>query len=186
MCPSEGYVGWTLRLAKAIECALTDEEDAHDADRLDCKNEIRSDSRYVSRVDDRCKESNRKYEDGDEDEDEGDEDSGDDLPCAVCLERDPWEGDPMVFCEGACGMCVHIKCYGLDNTPQGDFLCESCLESKRLRTAKAIGLRAGTSSKGRDKVGKKPRCVLCRTSSGMMKRSVCGQWYHPLCVLFTG
>ena len=165
-----------------------DEEDAHDADRLDCKNEIRSDSLYVSRVDDRCKESNRKYEDddGDEDEDEGDEDCGDDLPCAVCLERDPWEGDPMVFCEGACGMCVHIKCYGLDNTPQGDFLCESCLESKRLRTAKAIGLRAGTSSKGRDKVGKKPRCVLCRTSSGMMKRSVCGQWCHPLCVLFTG
>ena len=113
-------------------------------------------------------------------------DSDDDLPCATCLELDPWEGDPMVFCEGVCGMCVHIKCYGLIEAPQGDFFCESCTEGKRLRAAVALASREGRSSKRRDKIGKKPRCVLCKNSSGMMKRSSCGQWCHPLCVLFTG
>ena len=113
-------------------------------------------------------------------------DSDDDLPCAACLELDPWEGDPMVFCEGVCGMCVHIKCYGLIEAPQGDFFCESCTEGKRLRAALALVSREGRSSKRRDKNGKKPRCVLCKNSSGMMKRSSCGQWCHPLCILFTG
>ena len=144
----------------------------------DKRKRIESNSRTFHEAGERC----RKWCS----DSESNADSDDDLPCAVCLEFDPWEGDPMVFCEGVCGMCVHIKCYGLIEAPQGDFFCESCIEGKRLRAAVALESKEGRSTRRRDKVGKKPRCILCKVSSGMMKRSSCGQWCHSLCVLFTG
>ena len=104
--------------------------------------------------------------------------SEEDMLCAVCVEPDPWEDDPVMFCEGACGMCVHLKCYGLKNIPRGDFFCEGCKEWKRVKAVNA-------SAAPQDRKEKKPRCVLCRVSSGMMKKSTCGQWVHIICALFT-
>ena len=139
-------------------------------------------------VQDRGIDNGREYDLGGRRETDSSDDSEDDPPCAVCLEKDPWEDDPMIFCEGPCSMCVHIKCYGLKEVPKGDFYCEGCKEVKRIRAANAVVsmARGGKTLKESDRIGKKPRCVLCRVSSGMMKRSLCGRWTHLLCVLFTG
>jgi hypothetical protein len=101
-----------------------------------------------------------------------DEKDSDD-PCVVCQELDPGEDNEMIYCEGPCGQCVHTHCYGLDAVPNGDFYCESCLE---------INLQKNYVKNDKEE---KPRCVLCRKSTGMMKKSTCDRWVHLVCVLFT-
>jgi hypothetical protein len=85
--------------------------------------------------------------------------------CCACLDWACEQDDPIVFCDGLCGACVHLSCYGLDAVPEGDFYCESCRVVRR---------------------GGKPTCALCFRPGGLMRRSVCKQrWFHPVCVLFT-
>lgn len=88
--------------------------------------------------------------------------------CCACLGWEPDEDDPIVFCDGLCGACIHVSCYGLlrDGVPEGEFYCESC---EALRTAAAY----------------KPVCKLCYQAGGLMKRSTSQEWTHPVCVLFT-
>ena len=40
-------------------------------------------------------------------------------------------------------------------------------------------------NKTKKRVVDKPRCGLCFKADGLMKRSTCGVWTHPVCVLFT-
>lgn len=58
-----------------------------------------------------------------------------------------------------------MECYGLAEIPSADFYCESCL---------AV-----------DEAAASTKCILCFSRLGIMRRSTCGQWVHPICVLFT-
>ena len=39
--------------------------------------------------------------------------SNDDAKCAVCLDPEADDDDPIIFCDGSCNTCVHLSCYGL-------------------------------------------------------------------------
>jgi hypothetical protein len=101
--------------------------------------------------------------------------------CCACLDWACEADDPIVFCDGLCGECVHVSCYGLlpHGVPEGDFYCESCAV---LQPDTAGTNRAGRTNKTYEV---KPSCALCFQAGSLMKRSSCGRWTHPVCVLFT-
>eukprot|EP01041_Mallomonas_annulata_P002758 gene2759-5436_t len=101
--------------------------------------------------------------------------SSDDAPCAVCCIPDSDDSNPIVFCDGPCGLCVHQDCYGLECIPDGDFYCEGCEERRQHchNGATEVDMTMATV------------CVLCQQADGMMKRSTCRQWVHPICVSYT-
>lgn len=51
--------------------------------------------------------------------------SQEDAQCVVCSSGDYEEDDLIVFC-GNCGMPVHQSCYGIDEVPEGDWICYNC------------------------------------------------------------
>lgn len=111
--------------------------------------------------------------------------------CCACLDWRSEEEDPIIFCDGLCGSCIHVSCYGLlrDGVPEGDFFCESCAELKSIQegTAASSSFSSFSSSAGSRKNHgpRKPVCGLCYRAGGLMKRGTCGTWTHPVCVLFT-
>jgi hypothetical protein len=124
--------------------------------------------------------------------------------CCVCLETSKIEDDnddsdsdddsddddnPLLYCVGKCGMYVHCHCYGLKKPPKDWFWCESCIEISRPKDTKTLTVsddKHDNAFDRKEKIVLKPKCVLCKKSSGMMKKSKCGQWTHLVCVLFTG
>lgn len=81
---------------------------------------------------------------------------------SVCV--DPEESDnPILKCE-FCEVRVHALCYGVDvqNDPIDMWLCSPC----------KIEIRD-------------PQCVLCKQTTGAMKKTTCGNWVHVICALFT-
>lgn len=115
------------------------------------------------------------------DDEEADDDWRDTAnACCACLDWRSEEDDPIVFCDGLCGSCIHLSCYGLlsDGVPEGDFFCESCAELQS-------GADRGKKTEKKHHNYRKPTCGLCFRAGGLMKRSTCGMWTHPVCVLFT-
>jgi hypothetical protein len=90
---------------------------------------------------------------------DGDED---DAPCVMCLCGECDDEDPMIICDGPCGQCVHISCFGLSSVPSGDFFCENCEPEHQ-------------------KIFPRPRCALCFRSDGFMNRTHDHQYTHPVC-----
>ena len=110
------------------------------------------------------------------------------MSCCVCLRSEDTDTDPLLSCSGCCGSAVHSECYGMSAAPQRDgkrnFLCESCEERDTVRERRNTAVRTGDGDFEEAKMVS-PKCVLCKKSSGMMKRGTCGSWTHLLCVLFT-
>ncbi|CAG2210561.1 NuA3 HAT complex component NTO1,PHD finger protein rhinoceros,Bromodomain and PHD finger-containing protein 3,Bromodomain-containing protein 1,Peregrin,Histone-lysine N-methyltransferase ATX1,E3 ubiquitin-protein ligase Jade-2,Protein Jade-3,Protein Jade-1 [Mytilus edulis] len=78
-------------------------------------------------------------------------------PCAVCKYISPEENNEMICCEG-CDLYVHQAFYGLENIPEGKWVCKTC------------------------EAGVKPKCALCAQSGGAMKITSDGrQWAHVIC-----
>jgi hypothetical protein len=75
-----------------------------------------------------------------------------DAPCAACSVVEPSEENPMIFCDGHCGACVHIQCYGLDSVPEGEFICEGCDPNLNLNVNSNRGC-CGSSSNSRTSAG---------------------------------
>jgi len=105
--------------------------------------------------------------------------------CHSCLDWESYEHDPIVFCDGLCGSCVHVSCYGLltHGVPDGDFFCESCeyLQNQQHQRCRGDNPQASSSA-----AATKPSCALCFQATGSMKRCHRGLlWAHPLCVYFT-
>jgi hypothetical protein len=76
-----------------------------------------------------------------------------------------------------------MGCYGLLRAPERGgrgFQCEGCAELRRIKD-----IKAPLNDDFEDEKPLKPKSVLCKKSTGM-KKSVCGQWTHLLCALFTG
>lgn len=99
--------------------------------------------------------------------------------CCACLDWRSEEEDPIVFCDGLCGSCIHVSCYGLlsQGVPEGDFFCEGCAELRNIQ----LPLKDSRQKQST----RKPSCGLCFRAGGLVKRGTCGTWAHPVCVLFT-
>lgn len=89
-------------------------------------------------------------------------DVNDDFSCCACASTAVDDDNAMIQCEGECQEWVHVACYGLRSIPEGAFICEACELPEAHKT-----------------------CVICKKSDGLMKKSVCGKFVHPCCVLFT-
>lgn len=48
-----------------------------------------------------------------------------DAQCAICNNGDYEDEDLIVFC-GNCNIPVHQKCYGIDEIPDSDWICNNC------------------------------------------------------------
>jgi hypothetical protein len=82
--------------------------------------------------------------------------------CYVCFEEEEDEEDLILQCDG-CGIFTHMTCYGVPEPPHGHlWLCDTC------------------------KVGAAfpPSCALCPIVGGALKRTDCGRWVHPSCVIW--
>ena len=80
------------------------------------------------------------------------EDGEEDAHCCVCLHQDSLEDNPVIFCEGRCGLAVHQDCYNLSEVPQGAFYCDGCAHAEARKFPQA-------------------RCVHCSKSGGMLRKS---------------
>ena len=58
-------------------------------------------------------------------------DGDEDAHCCVCLHKDSYEDDPIIFCEGHCGFAVHQECYHLAQVPEDAFICDGCEHASR-------------------------------------------------------
>ena len=72
-----------------------------------------------------------------------------DAQCAICNNGDYEDEDLIVFC-GICNIPVHQKCYGIDELPENDWICNNC---------SCLALRRGLQV----------QCVLCPKRGGAMK-----------------
>lgn len=80
--------------------------------------------------------------------------------CDVCRSPEGEEDNEMVFCDN-CDICVHQACYGIQEIPDGSWLCRTC----------SINIR--------------PKCLLCSQTGGAMKCTREGdKWAHISCALW--
>ncbi|GLE00584.1 hypothetical protein PINS_up009341 [Pythium insidiosum] len=100
------------------------------------------------------------------------QDTDDDAACAVCLQRDSLEHDPIVLCE-LCGVAVHQSCYRLDDIPDDDWYCHPC----------ARYLRARDVENNVTPTYELP-CAACAQKGGAFIATVDGKWVHMACSMF--
>ena len=101
-----------------------------------------------------------------DDDDDDDDDDNDDEHCCVCLHRGSPDDNPIIFCDGACGMAAHRHCALLDQVPSGEYFCDGCEATRR-------------------KVYPPVRCILCSKRSGFMLRAHSKHYFHPMCANWT-
>ncbi|KAF4126532.1 origin recognition complex subunit 4 [Geosmithia morbida] len=70
----------------------------------------------------------------------------DEIRCGMCNKTNSRKPNQIVLCDN-CDFAVHQQCYGLDEIPEGDWLCSSCSQEDALATAKE-GAAAGAPSTG--------------------------------------
>ncbi|KAL7997230.1 putative Zinc finger, RanBP2-type, Zinc finger, PHD-type, uvrABC system, subunit B [Plasmopara halstedii] len=99
---------------------------------------------------------------------EADSELVDDEYCAICLESESYDDDPIVFCDG-CNVAVHQYCYGIHTLPSDKWFCAVCIEA--------------ISNDGRA-ASSQPHCLLCPHRGGAYKRTACRQWVHVQCFLW--
>src|SRR3569833_4528789 len=72
-----------------------------------------------------------------------------DAQCSICNSGDYEDEDLIVFC-GNCNIPVHQSCYGIDQLPEGDWLCYQC---------DLFGFKRGLMV----------QCMLCPKKGGALK-----------------
>lgn len=88
----------------------------------------------------------------------------DHIVCDICRSPDAEDGNEMVFCD-LCNICVHQACYGIEQIPDGEWLCRPC---------KQFGSQAA----------KKISCIFCPNSGGAFKPTNTNRWAHLSCALW--
>lgn len=79
--------------------------------------------------------------------------------CSVCTDLETPE-NCILTCTG-CGIKVHMLCYGVERFKE-NWKCSPCSRGKKNRS-----------------------CKLCLENGEAMKPTVCGNWVHVICALFT-
>lgn len=72
-----------------------------------------------------------------------------DAQCAICNSGEYEDEDLIVFC-GNCNIPVHQSCYGIEQLPEGDWICFNC---------DIFGFSRGLTV----------QCILCPKKGGSMK-----------------
>ena len=50
--------------------------------------------------------------------------------CCVCSDENGWTDNPLIYCDGPdCEVAVHQGCYGIQEVPEGEWLCAKCTAS---------------------------------------------------------
>lgn len=84
--------------------------------------------------------------------------------CQICCDIEEDEDDTIIQCD-KCKNCVHMSCYSVLEAPNGRlWLCDVC--------------------QSHPKEHERPDCCLCPVKGGIMKRTTCGKWCHPICALW--
>jgi len=83
-----------------------------------------------------------------------------DIVCKICGDGDCDDYNMIVLCDG-CDVAVHQLCYGIQQIPQGEWMCEPC----------SVG--------DRDVI-----CKLCSQGGGAMKSTTSVGWSHLVCALW--
>lgn len=98
--------------------------------------------------------------------------------CLICFsyddaldsDSDEINYSKIVKCSGDnCNSSFHPICYGYKVYRKIDkkYFCEECYENK-INSKKSVN-----------------SCYLCGHTYGLKKRSLCGEWYHPVCLVYT-
>ncbi|PAV91804.1 hypothetical protein WR25_18964 [Diploscapter pachys] len=97
--------------------------------------------------------------------------------CCVCSDENGWTDNPLIYCDGPdCEVAVHHGCYGIQEVPEGEWLCAKCTASSSCTN--------GAQTNGEPN-GKIPvRCELCPSSYGALKRTEKHGWAHVICALY--
>lgn len=94
--------------------------------------------------------------------------------CCVCFNGESEEDNPILFCDGpGCKCVVHQFCYGVDDIPEGDWLCDMCTIKADHSKASSLSLLQFDS------------CLLCPSTEGAFKPTVDGRWVHAACAIWT-
>ncbi|KAJ1345870.1 Zinc finger protein zfp-1 [Parelaphostrongylus tenuis] len=102
--------------------------------------------------------------------------------CCVCADENGWTDNPLIYCDGpGCEVAVHQGCYGIQEVPEGEWLCAKCHVSTTTYHDELS--HNGTSTNG---VGHsiKARCELCPFGYGALKRTEQKGWAHVICALY--
>lgn len=86
----------------------------------------------------------------------------DDEVCYVCNSGDYEDDNLIVYCS-ICNIAVHQQCYGIEEVPQDDWICEVCKKFRNPAKNKYI------------------ECILCSSKGGALKQctvSKCGNLLH--------
>ncbi|VDO99181.1 unnamed protein product [Heligmosomoides polygyrus] len=79
--------------------------------------------------------------------------------CCVCADENGWTDNPLIYCDGpGCEVAVHQGCYGIQEVPEGEWLCAKCHVAAR--------------------------CELCPFGYGALKRTEQKGWAHVICALY--
>ena len=49
-----------------------------------------------------------------------------DVACCVCKDTKSPDENPIIFCDGDCGLAYHKECASVDTVPAGDWFCGAC------------------------------------------------------------
>ena len=124
------------------------------------------------------------------DRDLGGPQANDDVPCAVCNDRDYEAKNLIVFCDG-CSMslflafayctldvAVHQDCYGVKRIPDGAWYCSKCKADVKNVVRFACGRKPSCALPHRQ------QCELCPMETGAFKPTDHGTWCHLSCAIW--
>lgn len=103
--------------------------------------------------------------------------------CCVCADENGWTDNPLIYCDGpGCEVAVHQGCYGIQEVPEGEWLCAKCHVAATTYSNGELS-HNGPTSNGLSH-GVKARCELCPFGYGALKRTEQKGWAHVICALY--
>ncbi|KAK6035182.1 PHD-finger [Cooperia oncophora] len=102
--------------------------------------------------------------------------------CCVCADENGWTDNPLIYCDGpGCEVAVHQGCYGIQEVPEGEWLCAKCHVAATTYTNGELNRNGSSNGVGHSI---KARCELCPFSYGALKRTEQKGWAHVICALY--
>uniref|UniRef100_A0A7I4YBW1 PHD-type domain-containing protein n=1 Tax=Haemonchus contortus TaxID=6289 RepID=A0A7I4YBW1_HAECO len=103
--------------------------------------------------------------------------------CCVCADENGWTDNPLIYCDGpGCEVAVHQGCYGIQEVPEGEWLCAKCHVAATTYSNGELSRNGSSNGVGHDMI--KARCELCPFSYGALKRTEQKGWAHVICALY--
>ncbi|VDO23258.1 unnamed protein product [Haemonchus placei] len=103
--------------------------------------------------------------------------------CCVCADENGWTDNPLIYCDGpGCEVAVHQGCYGIQEVPEGEWLCAKCHVAATTYSNGELSRNGSSNGVSHDMI--KARCELCPFSYGALKRTEQKGWAHVICALY--